>query len=71
MGNAAEKQIIVKITSIDGDVQQYLVNIYREPSELYLKQVYVDNRLTTRTDDQNFTIDIVKAQNSRHQSYIV
>ncbi len=60
MGNTAEKQIIVKITSIDGDVQQYLVNIYREPSELYLKQVYVDNRLTTRTDDQNFTIDIVK-----------
>ena len=48
------------IEIIDGDVQQYLGNIYREPSELYLKQVYVDNRLTTRTDDQNFTIDIVK-----------
>ena len=60
MGDLTEKQIIVKITAVDGTVEQYLVNIYREPSELELKSVFVNNRQATRVDNENFTIDIVK-----------
>ena len=60
MGDLSEKQVIVKITSIDGTTEQYIVNIYREPSELDLKSVFVDNRQATKVDDTNYTIDIVK-----------
>ena len=60
MGNDSQKQIVVKITAIDGSVEQYLVNIYREPNELDLKAVYVNNRQATKVDDTSYTIDIVK-----------
>ena len=59
MKDIDEKTIAIKVESVSGIIKTYIVNIYRQPSELALKNVYVDNRLATKVSETEYTIDVV------------
>ena len=62
IGDAEEKTVIVKVESVSGIIKNYIVNIYRTPEELEIKNVYVDNRLATKVSDTEYTIDVVNTK---------
>ena len=62
IGTEKTKTIFVKVKSVSGTIKQYVVNIVREPDPLELKQIYVDNRIATKVNDTEYTIDIVKTK---------
>ena len=59
VGNADEKRIMVTVESVSGRSKDYIVNIYRAPDELELKQVLLDNRKATKVSDTEYEIDTV------------
>ena len=62
VGDNTEKTVIVKVKTIAGTEKQYIVNIVREPDALEMKNIYVDNRLATKVDDTNYSIDVLNTK---------
>ena len=74
IGELDSKTIKIRVTSIDGNSKEYIVEIHKEHQELDLKAVYVDGRSATKTGEKEYTIDVERTTSNvdiKAESYIV
>ena len=60
IGEEEEKSVKIKVISVLENEKEYIVNIYKEPERLTLKDIYVDGIKASKTSDTEYTIDIAR-----------